>query len=203
MIPRMPTRRTFLGLLTAVPAFGQLPALERKGAAQHIVILGGGLAGLCSAYELLAQGHRVTLLEAQLRPGGRVRTLRENLAPGLYVEAGPEAIPGAHEITLHYAKTLGVPVVPHNVPGMRGRYRSASTKAVCRKRGAPTRGSAAPSPCTRPDRWVSSRFSGSRRAASTSPVSTPRRGPAGCRVPSIPPAASCARSVAKPAPPSR
>jgi monoamine oxidase len=105
----MPTRRTFLGLLTAVPAFGQLPVLERKGAAQHIVILGGGLAGLCSAYELLAQGHRVTLLEAQLRPGGRVRTLRENLAPGLYVEAGPEAIPGAHEITLHYAKTLGVP----------------------------------------------------------------------------------------------
>jgi len=118
----MPTRRTFLGLLTAVPAFGQLPALERKGPAQHVVILGGGLAGLCSAYELLALGNRVTLLEAQLRPGGRVRTLRENLAPGLYVEAGAEAIPAAHMMTLHYANVLGLAVLPHDVPRMRSQY---------------------------------------------------------------------------------
>jgi monoamine oxidase len=117
----MPTRRHFLGLLAA-PAFAQISALERRAPAQRILILGGGLAGLCSAYELQQQGHDVTVLEAQLRPGGRVRTLRENLAPGLYVEAGAEAIPGAHEITQHYAKTLGLTLVPHEVPGARSLY---------------------------------------------------------------------------------
>ena len=61
------------------------------------------MAGLCAAYELRRQGHQVTLLEAQKRPGGRVRTLRENFAPGLYVEAGAESIPSAHELIRHYA----------------------------------------------------------------------------------------------------
>jgi len=53
-----------------------------------VIVLGGGLAGLCSAYELQKQGHQVTVLEAQLRPGGRVRTLQEGLAPGLISRRG-------------------------------------------------------------------------------------------------------------------
>jgi monoamine oxidase len=62
-------------------------------------VIGGGLAGLCTAYELQPLGHVVTVLEAQMRPGGRVRTLREPFASGVHVEAGAEQIPGAHEIT--------------------------------------------------------------------------------------------------------
>src|SRR5204863_12039 len=55
---------------------------------QKVIVIGGGLAGLCTAYELQKQGHETLVLEAQTRPGGRVRTLRENYPPGLFTEAG-------------------------------------------------------------------------------------------------------------------
>src|SRR4029450_4738793 len=99
----MVSRRAFLtAIAAAATPLPQLERFTRRGAAQHVIVIGGGLAGLCSAYELQALGHTVTVLEAQMRPGGRVRTLREPFAPGVYVEAGAEQIPGAHEITQHY-----------------------------------------------------------------------------------------------------
>ena len=119
----MMTRRE---LLTAIAAAAvPLPQLERftrNGAAQRVVVIGGGLAGLCTAYELQALGHAVTVLEAQMRPGGRVRTLRESFAPGVYVEAGAEQIPGAHEITQHYARVLGLTLLPNRSVGTRLLY---------------------------------------------------------------------------------
>jgi len=57
-----------------------------------------------------------------MRPGGRVRTLREPFAPGLYAEAGPENIPGVHDLTQHYARTFGLKLVPSFVPGSRSFY---------------------------------------------------------------------------------
>lgn len=120
----MPTRREFLALLAAAAVVPprRLGALQRSGPAQRVVILGGGLAGLCAAYELQALGHTAIVLEAQTRPGGRVRTLRAPFAPGLYTEAGPETIPGVHDITQHYARTLGLTLVPTSVPGTRTFY---------------------------------------------------------------------------------
>ena len=118
----MNTRREFLMLIAATalaPALRQLERLERRGPAQRVIVLGAGLAGLCSAFELQNQGHTVSVLEAQMRPGGRVRTLRAPFAPGLYTEAGAESIPGAHQITQHYARTLGLKMVPNSVPGVR------------------------------------------------------------------------------------
>ena len=100
----MTTRRQLLSLMAAAPLAAQVERLPRRGPAQKIVVLGGGLAGLCSAFELQSQGHQVTVLEAQSRPGGRVLTLREPFAPGLYTEAGPESIPGTHDLTLYYAR---------------------------------------------------------------------------------------------------
>lgn len=94
-------------------------AIQRRGPAQRVIVLGGGLAGLCAAYELQALGHSATVLEAQTRPGGRVRTLREPFAPGLYTEAGPETIPGVHDLTQHYARTFGLTLLPTSVPGTR------------------------------------------------------------------------------------
>src|SRR6185369_14790506 len=111
----MTTRREMLGWMAAAAASAsaqtpppQIATLERGGPPQKIVVLGAGLAGLCSAFELQNQGHEVVLLEAGKRPGGRVRTLRDGFAPGLYTEAGAESIPGVHDLTLHYARTLGL-----------------------------------------------------------------------------------------------
>ena len=48
-----------------------------RGPAKKVIILGAGMAGLVAGYELTALGHDVTILEARMRPGGRVYTLRE------------------------------------------------------------------------------------------------------------------------------
>jgi monoamine oxidase len=119
----MTTRRHFLAFMASAAAAAQeltpVEPLARRGPAQRVIVLGAGLAGLCTAYELTQQGHDVTLLEAQSRPGGRVRTLREGLAPGLYCEAGPETIPGAHELTQHYARLFGLKLANVRLPNMR------------------------------------------------------------------------------------
>lgn len=117
-------------MVSATIAVPQLPRLERRGPAQRIVVLGGGLAGLCAAYELQNVGHTVTVLEASTRPGGRVRTLREAFAPGLYVEAGAEQIPGVHQITQGYAREFGLRLVPNQVPGTRSFYHVRGQRVV-------------------------------------------------------------------------
>jgi monoamine oxidase len=54
----------------------------------------------------------VTILEAQLRPGGRVLTLREPFSDALYAEAGAARIPDNHDLTLHYVRHFGLTLVP-------------------------------------------------------------------------------------------
>jgi monoamine oxidase len=85
-------------------------ALPRASSSKKVLIVGAGLAGLVAGYELTEAGHEVTILEAQLRPGGRV-TLRE-FSDGLYAEAGAARIPDNHDLTLHYAKHFGLTLVP-------------------------------------------------------------------------------------------
>jgi monoamine oxidase len=133
----MNTRREFLGLMAAAlaPAVAQVARppverLERRGPAQRVIVLGAGLAGLACAYELQSQGHSVTVLEAQRRPGGRVRTLRECYAPGLYTEAGAEAIPQAHELTQHYALEFGLKLLPNAVAGTHSFYHVRGRRIV-------------------------------------------------------------------------
>ena len=70
------------------------------------------MAGLVSGYELTQAGHDVTILEAQLRPGGRVLTLREQFSDGLYAEAGAARIPDNHDLTLQYVKHFALKLVP-------------------------------------------------------------------------------------------
>ena len=98
-----PSRRNLLAMFAgmAVPSRAQLTTPQRQGTAQRILIVGGGLAGLCSAYELSRQGHDVLLFEAQTRPGGRVKTLREGLGFGLTAEAGAGRMSATPKFTLH------------------------------------------------------------------------------------------------------
>ena len=115
-----------LELMEAVPARAEtVQAAPGSGQGVRVVVLGGGIAGLVSAYELRALGYSVTLLEARKRPGGRNYTVRGGddvvlmdagspvtqqcaWAPGHYQNFGPARLPSIHPNVLGYCKKLGV-----------------------------------------------------------------------------------------------
>jgi len=95
-----------------------------SGNGRSVVVLGAGIAGLVSAYELQQAGYKVTVLEARNRVGGRAWTIRgsdpvvqidrppqrANFSEGLYFNAGPARIPSWHHAILGYARRFGVPL---------------------------------------------------------------------------------------------
>ena len=85
---------------------------QRTGPPKKVIVIGAGLAGLSAAYELTEAGHDVTVLEAQMRPGGRALTLREPFSDGLYANVGPIHFPDTHDFTVKYAKLFNVPLEP-------------------------------------------------------------------------------------------
>ncbi|WP_227430365.1 flavin monoamine oxidase family protein [Psychrobacter sp. I-STPA6b] len=78
---------------------------------QSVIVVGGGLAGLTTAYELGEQGYHVTLLEARNRLGGRVHT--QTFDNGQYAETGGELLdaPSIHSQIHHYLDKFGLDVV--------------------------------------------------------------------------------------------
>jgi len=94
------------------------------GAGKRVVVVGAGIAGLVSAYELSRAGFAVEVLEARDRVGGRNWTLRNGTVLDLhgherqvvkfdddqYFNAGPGRIPGTHVNLLGYCREFGVPM---------------------------------------------------------------------------------------------
>lgn len=56
---------------------------------KSVVIIGAGIGGLCAAVRLAAAGQRVTVIEAQPGPGGKMRTVASAAGP---VDAGPTVL---------------------------------------------------------------------------------------------------------------
>ncbi|QHZ47037.1 flavin monoamine oxidase family protein [Bacillus sp. NSP9.1] len=77
---------------------------------KHILIVGAGLSGLVAASLLKDAGHKVTILEANDRVGGRVFTLRSPFSNGLFFNTGPMRIPDTHSLTLEYIKKFNLPI---------------------------------------------------------------------------------------------
>ena len=114
-----------LGLM---PMKGQqvtpIQAMPGAGKGVKVVVLGAGIGGLVSAYELRKLGYSVTLLEARERPGGRNWTGRKGTKvefvdgttqtiaweDGNYQNLGPARLPSTHWTMLGYCRELGVPL---------------------------------------------------------------------------------------------
>ncbi len=55
---------------------------------KHIVVVGAGISGLCTAYWLKKRGFNVTVFEADSEPGGTMKTIRRG---GWLIETGPNS----------------------------------------------------------------------------------------------------------------
>src|SRR5271170_1068860 len=113
-----------LGLLGTVEAEQTkgFPLPPYTGRGTKVLILGAGIAGLVSAYEMRRAGFDCTVLEARERPGGRNWTLRRGsklafadgtsqectFDEGNYFNCGPARLPSIHKTMLGYCNELGV-----------------------------------------------------------------------------------------------
>ena len=68
------------------------------------------MSGLVAASLLKEAGHKITIIEANNRIGGRVYTIRKPFSAGLYFNAGPMRIPETHELTLAYIRKFKLPL---------------------------------------------------------------------------------------------
>ncbi|XP_062872585.1 L-amino-acid oxidase [Trichomycterus rosablanca] len=75
----------------------------------RLAIIGGGIAGLTAAKMLENAGHKVTIIEASERIGGRIMTHR-NKSEGWYAELGAMRIPSFHKILRKFLSQLNLPL---------------------------------------------------------------------------------------------
>jgi monoamine oxidase len=73
-----------------------------------VVVAGAGLAGLAAAYDLVALGADVTVVEARDRVGGRVYTIRDGFREGQHAEAGGDMIDDGQKEIGDLARALGL-----------------------------------------------------------------------------------------------
>lgn len=77
----------------------------------NILIIGAGAAGLMAAYKLVQKGHKVTVLEARDRIGGRIHTIKDHDF-FKQAELGAEFIHGDLPVTMGLLKEAGIAYVP-------------------------------------------------------------------------------------------
>ena len=100
------------------------PALSGRADGTRVLILGAGIAGLTTAWELTERGYDCRILEARSFAGGRCQTARAGFR--LHEVGGPSQvcdfdegqwfntaawrIPGHHKSLFHYCRRFGIPM---------------------------------------------------------------------------------------------
>uniref|UniRef100_A0A8C4SQP8 Interleukin 4 induced 1 n=1 Tax=Erpetoichthys calabaricus TaxID=27687 RepID=A0A8C4SQP8_ERPCA len=85
--------------------------LKKTTSPKRIIVVGAGISGLTAAKLLEDAGHVVTVIEADDRVGGRVRTYRNKTA-GWYANQGAMRIPASHKIVLTFVMKFGLKYIP-------------------------------------------------------------------------------------------
>lgn len=80
---------------------------------KSVIIIGAGAAGLAAARELASRKHKVTILEARDRFGGRIWPLDSDIF-GYSAQGGAEFVHGEVPITRLMAKEAGIEIVPRS-----------------------------------------------------------------------------------------
>src|SRR3989454_4883535 len=101
-------------IAASVAGPGAVFARPRKQSPKKVISAGGGIAGLCCAYELMKRGHDATVLEASGHTGGHVRTIHDPLADGLYADVGAEHFtqPG-YDLYWGYVREFNLTPLPY------------------------------------------------------------------------------------------
>lgn len=85
-----------------------------------VAVIGGGVSGLATAYDLAREGHRVRVLERQTRSGGNA--ISERIG-GFLMEHGPSAVNTLFPISAEFSRELGLEGQRCNLgDGVRRRY---------------------------------------------------------------------------------
>jgi monoamine oxidase len=96
--------------LSSVPALGATGAGVGTTRDPRIVIVGAGLAGLTTAYELRKAGIVASIVEGAPRAGGRCLSERRAFSDNQIAERGGELIDTAHDVLIDLAIELGLPL---------------------------------------------------------------------------------------------
>jgi len=112
------------------------------GNGKQVVILGAGISGLVTAFEMNKIGYSCTILEATDRVGGRVRTIRSgdqiteidssqtctfDQDDRLYFNAGAARIPHHHDLLLGYCREFNVALEAFINENQAGRFHSTGS----------------------------------------------------------------------------
>jgi oxygen-dependent protoporphyrinogen oxidase len=90
-----------------------------SGAAPRVLILGGGIAGLAAAWECRCRGIAATVLEAQGRAGGVIRT---DLESGFILDVGPDSFLATKPGAIDLIRELGIASQLISMSSPRGAY---------------------------------------------------------------------------------
>ena len=79
--------------------------MPSRSAPKTVVVIGAGLTGLTAGYRLNRLGYRVRVLERSERPGGVIRSTREE---GFLVEGGPNVLSVDEPALLEFLREIGL-----------------------------------------------------------------------------------------------